>query len=102
MLANFVHREHLGLLDEQVKSTQRAEGVRLLSDSQHQEVEVHDPACEQFYSSWCTIAIKNADIYEKVFGGRIVPTDRVLNYTQLKSYRVRTSAIRISHNPFPV
>ncbi len=76
-------------MDEQAKSAQRAEGVRLLSESHSQEVEVEDPTCEQFYSSWCTIAAKNADIYEKVFGGRIVPTDRVLNYTQLRSYRVR-------------
>ena len=61
-------REHLGLL--------QGESYMLSS------MKVEDPLALQ--EDFWKIAVENTIIYERVFGGRIIPSDHVLNYEDLK------------------
>ncbi len=56
-------REHLGMLDEQ---RQRVQSMVTVEGGPQEDVPIEDPACERFYKTWCSIAARNMDIFEKV------------------------------------
>ena len=66
--------EHLGLLD--------AQSILL-------EI-VRDPLAPELLEHTAKSAKKNTDIYERVFGGEITPTNAVLDDKQLKAYQSKT------------
>ena len=65
-------REHLGLLDTEV------------NEASSLSVELEDPL---FHSDIWKIAVENTLAYERVFRGKIVPTNSVWNLKDLKNWR---------------
>ena len=66
-------REHLGLLDE---------GKYEVSS-----LKVEDPLADNFHPDVWRIAVENSLIYERVFRGRIDPTNQVWNLKDLANWR---------------
>lgn len=65
-------KEHLGLLDE------RHSGV---------DLDVKDPLTYDFYTQLSEIASSNTQIYERVFHRKVLPTNQVFNFEDLKNWK---------------
>ena len=72
-LRSHLLKEHLGLLSE-VNATPL-------------NIYVEDPLTSSFHGAVSRLAKKNTCIFEKVFGGRILPTDKVPNLDKLMRWK---------------
>ena len=69
-------KEHLGLLSEMTATPLN--------------FTVEDPLTIAFHSTVSKLAEKNTRIFERVFGGRILPTNEVQNFAKLKEWKSRS------------
>lgn len=65
-------KEHLGLMSE------GGQGI---------ELDVEDPVAYDFYTTLGKIAISNTNIYEQVFRRKILPTNQVWNFEDLRNWK---------------
>ena len=71
-----VLKEHLGLLSERTATPLN--------------IKVEDPLTSAFHSTVLKLAEENTRIFESVFQGRILPTNKVRNFDELKEWKSRS------------
>ena len=75
-------KEHLGLLDG--------------GEAGNDHLRVDDPLVNKFIQSVSDLALKNDIAYNRVFGGRIDPTNNVWNLEQLKEWRANPGILQFA------
>ena len=75
-------KEHLGLLDG--------------GEAGNDHLRVDDPLVNKFIQSVSDLALKNDIAYNRVFGGRIDPTNNVCNLEQLKEWRANPGILQFA------